>query len=198
MFKQKISIGLLSIFLLTSVLAIAVSVSAQDIPAPASGNQEDLSPAPTCEDRYQVLIRNSILAFYEITDNTLQSANQQSEILNYLFKQYRQTQAELTLIKKEANRQISNKLTEPKDSEEAAGTQACLPIIDQIKSELRFVFLDTYSQVASRKRDIVLFEKLDSINSQFEPAQDNIQSITSDLNQFNDLLPCFVTSCVSR
>jgi hypothetical protein len=100
--------------------------------------------------------------------------------LNYLFRIFRTTNHTLTDFKKE----LTN--------------TNCINLVESTRKELHFVFLNGYTQLSSRKRNFLLLEKYDAINTKFETTQTHLRNLSRSIKKFNDLLPCFATSCLSR
>jgi hypothetical protein len=192
----------ISTFITTTIL-IALIISASTIlyanNQTAVANQTSSNPEPqvqlTAEDEVATscpvtiegLANIKVNEFYLQLEPQLESANFNSESLNFIFKAYRDTQNELSRIRK---RQL--------DSISESARQFCITSLAEKSDQLRYVFIQTYIQITNRKRDFLLLEKYDSLNSQLEDLQEEMNSFESDIENFNDLLPCFATQCVTR
>ena len=174
----------IAIFLLTT--SIVATAFGQEQPL-----QDPLIEVEECSDTYTVQAAVIVDTFYQEAEAALKTANLNSESLNYIFKQYRTAQQALSRLERiSTNPGITSDLEAPNIA------TTCPEIFRNIKVQFRYAFLQFYTQTASQKKDILLFEKYDSINQQFENTQENIRSINSNINQFDDLLPCFVTSWI--
>lgn len=131
-------------------------------------------------------------SFYAQLDQTLKTPDLNSNSLNYLFRSYRRSQEALRDVRKRIVRQIED------DATNTTSLSSCFPLFENARRQLRFAFLETYTEVASKKKDILLFEKYDSINTKFEDLQEDMRVTSENITKFNDLLPCFVTACLRQ
>lgn len=193
--KKLFTVISIKLLVLTSVFFLA-----SDTKALVNNNQPELvvlasDPADEaqCPDNFLVAISAPIQEFYRTADEVLLTANLSSQSLNYLFRNYRNTQNNIRQTQ-ETFRALTTRVSDnPEDI-----IEKCTVIANQSRQDLRYVFLTVYTQVTHRKKDFLLFEKYDAVNSKFEVLQDDLNDITSGLQKFNDLFPCFVTSCISR
>jgi hypothetical protein len=194
---QKISKYIVATILITVLVSTVTLVNwtSQIVVANQTALNEDLSVQLTAEEEVATscpvtiegLANIKINEFYLQLEPQLESANFNSESLNFIFKAYRDTQNELSRIRR---RQLSL-LSE-------SARQFCLTSLEEKSNQLRYVFIQTYIQITNRKRDFLLLEKYDSLNSQLEDLQEEMNNFESDIENFNDLLPCFATQCVTR
>lgn len=173
--------------------ATAQDALAQNQPTPAETPIPSASATTECTPGVVQRVENAFASFYAVTDGTLTTANLNSESLNYLFRTYRNLQKSLTDYK----RRLAGNIDQT-NQESTAVVQACVEYIDSAARDLRIGFLEVYTQLSSRKRDVILFERYDSINTQFEDLQEDLRVTTQNIQKFDDLLPCFATSCLSR
>jgi peptidoglycan hydrolase CwlO-like protein len=191
-------LALVLIFTATTIWPNLPSVTAQDAtaqtqPAPTETPIPSASATTECTPGVVQRVENVFASFYAVTDGTLTTANLNSESLNYLFRTYRNLQKSLTNYKRSLVANIDQT-----NQESTALVQACSEYIDSAARDLRIGFLEVYTQLSSRKRDFILFERYDSINAQFEDLQEDLRVTTQNIQKFDDLLPCFATSCLSR
>lgn len=194
---QKIITTFLAFTLFFTILGSMYYTNAQAmIDSTASEQEVVLQSDPdeaVCPDSMQRLVSLTVQNFYVTADEVLLTANLNSESLNYLFRNYRNAQN----IIREAQSRFNDFETRRNENPELI-IQRCIDLTNEARDNLRFVFMRVYTQVSQRKKDFLLFEKYDSINSKFELLQDDLTDINRGLQSFDDLFPCFVTSCISR
>jgi hypothetical protein len=147
---------------------------------------------PACPPNNVTSITQISTSFYALLDQTLKTPDLNSNSLNFLFRSYRRSQEALRDVRKRIVRQIDE------DGTNAESLSSCFPLFDNARNQLRFAFLETYTEVASKKKDILLFEKYDSINTQFENLHEDMRVTSENISKFNDLLPCFITACLRQ
>lgn len=173
---KKLLIG----FLVCLLLVSSVTIYAQT-------EEENMSQA-TCPSSIEQELNSIKLDFYDVLENQLETADFSSESLNFLFRTYReyQQQLRLTTVETDVNFSERNRLN------------TCQVYIDQTADEMRYVFMQTYSNVSARKRSFLLLEKLDAINEKLQLTHDNFTEIDRNISKFNDLFPCFAVDCITQ
>ncbi len=176
------------------IFGISTAVFAQSLvgETPASG---DLVTTPTqsvetatCYDEVVTAVNQKQTNFYISIDTTLQSANLNSESLNYLFKQYRRAFEDIDLI---LNQAVRNRI---QTAEENA---ACRLYVQERLGSLRVVFVEAYKTYLAQKRGVILNEKYDAVNAELEKIDEDLRSTKDNVAKFNDLLTCFATQCIN-
>jgi len=199
---KRVLIALLlpTVFLTTYVVVVQTNAQSQEQLTQLNQELEVVLQSDadeiTCPTGYQRLVEVEMLNFYQTADEVLLTANLSSESLNYLFRNYRRAQNNLRSIEEIVNNFFDERINSEQVNEQII--RRCLSITNQAKQDLRYVFLNVYAQVTQRKKDFLLFEKYDAINSKFELLQEDLSDINQGLKKFDDLFPCFVTSCISR
>jgi len=163
---------------------------------PESENPTAQTTTPTqttrtasCYDEIITAISQKEANFYLAVDTTLQSANLNSDSLNYLFKEYRKVYQDLdTILSRGVRRGLQT-------AEENA---ACNVYLAERLNILRTVFVETYQTYLGQKRGFILNEKYDSINSELEKIDEDLRATKDNFAKFNDLLPCYATQCINR
>jgi hypothetical protein len=163
--------------------------------------QATTQPAPLeeieCPPNFITKLNNNSVTFYALLDYTLRTPNLNSESLNYLFRAYKRAQNQLRNIRADIEKLVPD--TESEDSAQNSEiASACFPLFDSEQVQLRYAFLQTYTEVTTKKKDILLFEKFDAINIKFEAMHEDVRATSENIKKFSDLLPCFVTSCLSQ
>lgn len=197
--KSKIIIAVLLLFVLGITTTFANNLL---IPQSGSitGGQVSTNLASTsqsvatavCYEQIIVFVGRAKLSFYNQVDAQLQSANLNSNSLNYLFRVYRDAKTNIQ------DTTLDLLSRQPEKEKNPDANAACQLYVSQQLNEMQNVLVESYKTYLEQKRGVILFEKYDQLNQELEKIDEDFRSVKDNLGKFNDLLPCYATQCIRR
>lgn len=184
--KQKI-ITLLVLVVVAIILVLPNS-------APTKAEEGVVVANAECPVQRLNRIQEVKIDFYVKLEEQLESADLTSDRLFDLYQDFNEAQ---TRIKNIATNTINLDL-EDSSGEGAAINQTCLLFANSQVDEIEQVFNEYLNQVTTRTRNYLLLEKFDGMNEELRDLQETFRDIQSNLSEFHDQLPCFVSQCVQK
>lgn len=175
-----------------SQIAVPTIILIAILSASINAQQGQNDEAQACPDSINEDVTELKIDFYTTLETQLESADLNSERIHDLFEDYHDSLDELSEI---ASRNITN----PNGVVSSTiSNLTCRNMLEVAENEIESIFIEMIRQVGTRKRNFLLLEKYDQINGQLQTLQETVNDIRSDINTFDDQLPCIIEECVQR
>lgn len=180
------------LYITIASLIVSLSIAAVGINAQSSIDLEANNLDPNqCPTQQRNNIDNLKFEFLSYIEDQVESAELNSNRIHNIFDRYRRFQEDLNRVSSVA---LVYKWSRQSDS--INSNKYCMMYAQTTLVEVRSALLDTYSQVLERKKSYLLNERLDSILNQFDDVQDDLHEVRNNINEFNDLFPCYLDQCI--